>query len=310
MDAAAAQVFISYLEDQRLIVDYAYISAYALLYYDFIITFHQEVQLIWLGRWNYTKVLFLLARYIPIVDSYFWLHNQLGLNVDPNTCQPAYKAAAWLVLISISIAEVILIVRTWAVWNRKKIIGIPLGLLLCASVTTSSVFAKQYLDSIHVAPSPFPGFRGCLVLAGVSNVIFIDYVMVTVIDVVVLILMCISAFRSYRAGNSNNLSQVVHRDGIQFYIYLLPFTLANIIIMKTLRADLVTMITPLEGSVYSIFSCRIILNIRNAVGKNNAQVTELDTFAHERVAMTPMTPLPLHSALADRQNPREDEEDF
>ena len=52
------------------------VSAFAVFYYDFLITFHLEIQLVWRSAWSYTKILFLLSRYIVFVVGYFVLHGE------------------------------------------------------------------------------------------------------------------------------------------------------------------------------------------------------------------------------------------
>lgn len=41
--------------------------------YDWVLTIHLEVKHVWLANWNYTKILFLLTRYLPIANGYFIL---------------------------------------------------------------------------------------------------------------------------------------------------------------------------------------------------------------------------------------------
>jgi len=232
------------------------------LYYDWIMTFSKEVQLVWFGDWSYTKILFLLARYLPMINGFFILHNQLGLNVDWTFCGPFYRTASWLFISSLTFAEIILSVRTWAVWKCNRCIGLLLAGLLVGSLIFDIMFAERFSKSLAPAPPPYAGSRGCF-LAGASNLIYINFLLMTVVDIIVLVLMCISAWQSYRRGNFNELSLVVHRDGILIYAYLLVFTVINFIIMLAAPASFQVMFTPLQGTFYSVFSCRIVLNIRS-----------------------------------------------
>jgi len=45
---------------------------------------------------------------------------------------------------------------------------------------------------------------------------------------IILTLMIISAFKLYRVGFSGGLSEIIHRDGILFYIILIGITTANV----------------------------------------------------------------------------------
>jgi len=277
MDAAAAQAFVQYLVDQRTVVDYTYIAAFAILYYDWIITLPREVPLVWFADWSYTKILFLLARYLPMINSFFVLRNQLGLDVDWTFCRPFYRTAAWLLILGLTFAEIILSVRTWAVWKCNRYVGLLLSGLFVGSLILDSVLVERYLKTLALAPPLYHGFRGCF-LTGASDIIYINFILMVVVDIIVLVLMCISAWQSYRRGNANELSVVVHRDGMLFYVYLLVFTEGNFIIMLAAPPSFQTMLTPLQTTFYSVFSCRIVLNIRSAsTGGHLPTMTELHT---------------------------------
>lgn len=45
------------------------VASVALFVYDYAITFGMEVELIWMSPWNVMKILYLIQRYMPFVDS-------------------------------------------------------------------------------------------------------------------------------------------------------------------------------------------------------------------------------------------------
>jgi hypothetical protein len=47
-------------------------------FYDYLLTFTREVSLVWVARWNYMKVLFLLARYMPFFDGALHIYSKLS----------------------------------------------------------------------------------------------------------------------------------------------------------------------------------------------------------------------------------------
>lgn len=86
------------------------VAAVTVMLYDWILTLPGEVRLVWLAEWNYTKALFLLARYTTILNGYFILRGkyyhimlnlglnilleQLFLDVNPEICKYTYPVAS------------------------------------------------------------------------------------------------------------------------------------------------------------------------------------------------------------------------
>jgi len=84
---------VVYVTQQRLVVDPIFMSAVALFIYDYLLTLDREINLIWFSPWTYTKVLFLLVRYLTFVDTFLLLHFQLFPNVSAHNCRMSYPAA-------------------------------------------------------------------------------------------------------------------------------------------------------------------------------------------------------------------------
>jgi len=142
--------------------------------------------------------------------------------------------------------------------------------MICAG----AIVEAKYSESVIMLPPPYPEFQGCN-STGDNNVLKVDFIILACADSVVCFLMVLSAFKTYKTGSSSELSAVIHRDGILFYIYLLAFTIMNIIIMSFLPTDMRDIMTPVCCSMYSLLTSRIMLNIRGAARRNSAIPTEL-----------------------------------
>jgi len=305
MDPTATVATFQYFQRHRFIMDYMYLSAAAVLIYDYLLTLPLEIKFIWFSRWGYTKALFLLVRYMPFLDVAFVLLSQLSFKISPKTCGVIYPASLWLVFIKLSLAESILAIRTWAVWRRDKMIGIILALLSLANLAAQCFTTTRFIRSVNYSPPPYPGFRGCYITTTLK-IIWANYVSLTIVEAIVLVLMAISAVRSYRMGWTSELSHVVHRDGIMFYIYLLCISVTNVATMMTVPYEfkLTPLLFPLEDVLYSVFASRIILTIRD-VGNRNVMETELHTSYHEScpVPVDMTIPPALHENAEDCSRP-------
>jgi len=253
--------FKSHLKYRRFIVDYTFIAGAAFLVYDYLLTIHLEIKLIWSDPWNYTRVLFLLARYIPLINIFFFLEHQLGLNTKVTFCQRTAPVFTWLTLIGILSAEVILFLRTWAAWTRDKIVGLMLLTIFLSCSTFSLVSTGVFLQSMTYAPIPYHGYRGCNIVA-ISGSLEPEYISLAAADFAVLLFMTISAVRAYRSGDNGELINVVHRDGMIFYAPILLCSVGSVIIARVGPVDLMNLLIPIQASAHSVIASRIVFNIR------------------------------------------------
>lgn len=98
---------------QRHIVDLVYVASAVILLYDLILTLHLEVSLVWYSRWNYTKVLYLLTRYVPFVANGLILYSHLIPGGSVAICANTFQAAGWLYLVGLDLAE-----GAYRFWSR------------------------------------------------------------------------------------------------------------------------------------------------------------------------------------------------
>jgi len=127
-------------------------------------------------------------------------------------------------------------------------------------------------------PPLYPGFKGCNLTASPTSM-WENYAIMTAVEAIVLALMVISAFRSYRFSNGSELWRVIHRDGILFYVYLLGFTLANLVAIIIFPVDTKGMLSSQHVILYAVLTCRIVLGIRQVSNKRSQ--TELHSGFHD-----------------------------
>jgi len=177
-------------------------------------------------------------------------------------------------LIHSSFVECILLLRTWAIWNRNKSLGIGLVALLLAFIVLQFVLGNDFVNSMEYASPPYPGFRGCLV-TNADRILWGTQATVMVVDAVVFVLIVISAYLSYQRGNIGKFSFIIYKDGIMFYVYMFFVVAASMAATIALPLDMILLFSPLQYMLQSILASRIVLNIRGA--GNRSRETELHT---------------------------------
>jgi len=236
----------------------------AMLIYDFFLTFPQEVSLIWPAPLSLMKVLFLVTRYLPFADVgiRIWHHTRYKPSV--RTCLFVFESNSWLFYVGTCLAEVILTLRTWAVWNRDWRLSIALPIFYIACFGVNIPLIVIFVKSLRFLPIPTPPLLGCLAIKG-WHLVSICWTMLFVYETGIFLLMLIKGIRCYRSGGSSQLFHVVYRDGLLYYLYLFGFALANVIMVATMPPDLQMVLVVIERFIHPILACRVVLDIRGQV---------------------------------------------
>ncbi|KAF8632903.1 hypothetical protein AX17_004749, partial [Amanita inopinata Kibby_2008] len=223
-------------------------AAATILVFDYFLTLEIEISLMWNSPWTPTKILFLLTRYLPFIDVPIALYHQFAPSITANTCVLTYQISGWMFASGIIIAEIILTIRTWALWGKDWRLSIALPIFSAACFVPTLAMLHIFLDSLEFTPQPIRGTAGCFVTRA-DPILSYCYVLLMVyetgqyplqriyrpltrmVTTGILILMSIRAFISYRRGRNSELLTVIYRDGISYYIYLFLISVINVTII-------------------------------------------------------------------------------
>ncbi|KAL4260149.1 hypothetical protein AB1N83_008817 [Pleurotus pulmonarius] len=227
------------VEHQRLEI-YVILSSTTVLVYDYILTFDKEVSLIWFyqSTWSWTSILFMLNRYLPFFDTFDSLWHNLMPGITPDACSKAYQAVCWLYILGIGVTEVVLTIRTWAIWRRSRKLAIFLSVFFVVVWGPAFAVLGVFINTIKFGPAPYPGFNGCNVI-GASQILFVVWVLLIVYEAGILALMAYRGYIGYRDGGNTALFNAVYRDGILYYLYLFALSLVNITVIKMFPQDVI-----------------------------------------------------------------------
>ncbi|KAK0214763.1 hypothetical protein IW262DRAFT_1402659 [Armillaria fumosa] len=131
----------------------SYVSALTLVVYDIIVSFGQEVELVWRSQWSSPKMLYFLARYYAVVylSITTWVNiseepsDKLFVPVDFFPCihmahltSRCHLYYYWLFLAGPStylfILDLILLLRVYALYNQSKFLFVFLSSCAVGSV--------------------------------------------------------------------------------------------------------------------------------------------------------------------------------
>ncbi|KAF8166951.1 hypothetical protein BJ912DRAFT_913505 [Pholiota molesta] len=242
-------------------VTYFDVAACTFFVWDYILTLPLELDLVWRARWNPMKVVYIVQRYLPFVDTVgLVFYHQLKGNLGEAECKVLYFTSGSMIIIGMSFSEAILTVRAWAVWNQDRRLTILLPIAYALFWVADFVFLAMFLRSLGFTELPYP-FVGCYVTRA-GHVLIMCWVVVFIWDATVLGLMMVPLFRAYKEGGNSALAKVLYRDGALYCLYLFLLSSVNITIARSLPPQYSQLLTSTARCAHSTMTSRVLLHIR------------------------------------------------
>ncbi|KAF8148278.1 hypothetical protein B0H34DRAFT_737686 [Crassisporium funariophilum] len=262
------------------LVTFFVVAACSMFLWDYLITLGMEVELVWSSKWTSIKVLYIVQRYLPFIDMfYFTLQYQFGHNLSTTDCRRIASAVGYLYNVGFASSELLLALRAWAVWHHNRRLAVIMGVAYVLFWLPDFGYMYLFLRSVQFGTPPYPGFIGCWVTKG-NPILAYCWLVLIVWDAFVLVLMAIPGIKTYmrtvhpnRLGTHETLQDIIYRDGLIFYIYLFILSTIQIIVIWTLPTDYILVLAGLERCSHSVLSSRVLLHIRAHV-KEREQVIQ------------------------------------
>ncbi|KAG2008361.1 hypothetical protein CC2G_013798 [Coprinopsis cinerea AmutBmut pab1-1] len=239
--------------------NWANFSCYTMLVYDYLCTLEKEVAYVWTCPWSWGLPLFYVNRYLPFIDQLLMLHVQLG-GALPESCTIQMKVAALLMYIGSVVSQMIIVLRTLAIWRGNKKVCLLVLAVLVGSVVSSGFIVHTQVMSIKFFDPGIPQTR-CLVLE-YSVTPRYAFISILVLEILIVILTIIKARQHFRQSNSSWVIQI-YKNGIFFCICMTILTLLNLLLTNIPSVPLYYTIlsAPTQRVLHSIFCNRVMLQI-------------------------------------------------
>ncbi|KAK0209209.1 hypothetical protein DFS33DRAFT_1308334 [Desarmillaria ectypa] len=140
------------------VVSIAFLSLFV---YEWLITFDEEVEYFWHGRWTVSRLLFLANRYFALFILSFHMVVLSLPHPGGQFCIPALEFLFVGNITAIAIVQAILVLRVWYLFFISKKIRIITVFAFIVSLTTSMLFsivAARKVETLQSEISPSPTF--------------------------------------------------------------------------------------------------------------------------------------------------------
>ncbi|KZP01269.1 hypothetical protein CALVIDRAFT_129211 [Calocera viscosa TUFC12733] len=242
--------------------NYGLCCSVSLVFFDYVITLPQEIDLIWSTKWTPGKGLFVFIRYVGLLAAAVSLYVRFGANVTPLSC----TVATWCSLSSVYLVSVatglVLALRTWAIWNRTRWCAALVGVVWLAASTGTIVYTVISLAGSSQYGN-FDGLPGCMVAdtPATADVVAKVYSFGVAYEPIIFIMTIIRGFR--HLSNPSAMMKVLYRDAFCASVCMLTFAIIDLVLANSDSS--LFLIFDLIGFAFSfIVPCRIILNVRQS----------------------------------------------
>ncbi|KAF8482368.1 hypothetical protein JB92DRAFT_3034464 [Gautieria morchelliformis] len=225
---------------------YCLLSSSCMIFYEYLVTFDEEVNLIWNYRQSTVTLLFFASRYATPISMI------LDLLSD---CQ-TYIRSMFPVIAPLVILSRITILRTYALYTLNKRILLSLGALwVVTTVLMALVLTSFGLGAAATAEI-------CLLGRTLSKLVSVFWAAQLVLDTTVFVLTVRKTSKYTRHRHPRNpvtaLVNVYLRDGAVYYVGVFGIHLLNFLITFVSLAT----IRSFSQTVSSVLVCRLVLSLR------------------------------------------------
>ncbi|KAJ8589407.1 hypothetical protein M405DRAFT_933473 [Rhizopogon salebrosus TDB-379] len=256
---------VDYVSDYigRQTVAYTGVASAAALLFDFCITFDSEIRWTWGRKWGFTRIAFVLSRYLPLVTGvgitvYYTVEatngrtTNYGLAVLFYSCEYVHFLGAFA-------SEVLLALRTYVLWECDKRFLIVISVFGMASLqaTTAAILAVAGVNSIQGTPDATYWHR----VFEENQSASIIYGLLAFYE---LVLMSLTVYKRFKFNQRDNspLVATVYRDGVIYMLCIALVSLANCLTGFVLPLSYTTLLAGPQVLAHSALASRILFNLR------------------------------------------------
>ncbi|KAJ7784289.1 hypothetical protein B0H16DRAFT_293030 [Mycena metata] len=209
-------------------VKYMNSAATAILLFDYALTFHLEVDLIWPSKWSPAKIIFLLARYTPFLDVPLQLYYSTA-RMPFKRCAQVNFATSYSTILGLAMSEAIFVLRTYALSGRRQKIIYIFGAIYLICVLAIVVMMSVLLR--YQSYSVFPlGLGGCNLTGGPIILAGLAFILLLINETALMSYTLWLGFKLYR-HSSSQLVETLYRDGIMYFVFLCLGSAANVVLL-------------------------------------------------------------------------------
>ncbi|KAG2048131.1 hypothetical protein BDR06DRAFT_790663 [Suillus hirtellus] len=245
-------------------IKYLQVAPAAIWILDYFLTFEHEVRLFSnTSCWNIVTVMFILARYTPVI----WVITQIYLTLSPysaETCLIVYTTSGTSLFLIMSAAEGLLLVRILALWHNSRNIKLFLlasYLLIVVAMVTCDALLALLLENICV---PIPMVSESTTM---EHLITGKFVSAALFELIVIILTMYHSIRLRSDGirSIGRVTSTLLKGSLLYALSLLAISIINIVsfLLPASSQEQGGIIVVFQGVLHGVLASRVLFDLRD-----------------------------------------------
>lgn len=246
---------------------YMQTAAMALMLYDHLLTFPVEVELIWNGtpRRSWPRVLFVIARYAPLIGVYA---SASGLYGSPQTvefCHNWLLFHGWSGVAFYTAAQVLSQIRLWMIYRTKYVL-IFNGIIVALGVSVMATIAGLAFRGMTVIP-PLLNIQQICGPVALPPAVHAFWIPPIIIETTSCLLVVYKAIENYRDNTpkqwmTSRLIRAICIYSVAYWFLVMTTYTINITIWRHLPIAAFDIFIPMTFALPSVAGNRMLLTVR------------------------------------------------
>ncbi|EIN05812.1 hypothetical protein PUNSTDRAFT_137297 [Punctularia strigosozonata HHB-11173 SS5] len=280
-------------------VRYSELASSAIIVFDFVLTFGEEVDLVWTGAWSLGKALFFANRYYTLCTVAFNNYILFSDALSPGLCAVWLHWQGWTGLIAVMLAEMILLLRLYALYHLdKRVLGLMLAafaLATAASATIMGAVLSRATAIVVTLPTTPRAMQTCAP-AGVSPRFYTFWIPIIVFEALLCVLALGRGLHAYHVAHpplppplgakaeagaggrsrwwesGTKLVDVLVRDSVVYFVVMFATYLTNAMVWFLGSESALEVPIGFSVAFASVLGNRLCLSVRSLIAGPGADV--------------------------------------
>ncbi|KAG1786795.1 uncharacterized protein HD556DRAFT_1016122 [Suillus plorans] len=254
---------------------YFNVAGLGVLIFDYFLTLEPEIRWTWNRRWNITRILFVISRYMAFAAAGMTSYAAIATRANEN-CTNFSRTSNAIHIITIVSSEGLLIIRTYAFWRKNnKLLAVLL--VLAAICIGCGVGLTDFVSGLAPPANPSATPKSnCTFEASRSSAI--QYGFLAAYEILLLYLMVFKRYKDYRDCNSR-LVRVVFQGGVWYMAPIIFVSLANMVITVVVPPSYNEMLDLPQIVLHSVLASRVLFSLHASErGELEETTLQISTF--------------------------------
>ncbi|KAG2345959.1 hypothetical protein BDR05DRAFT_1058087 [Suillus weaverae] len=257
---------------------YLYMSMTTFWTYDYACSLHEEWKFLCRSRWTKVKALYIITRYLPFFLIIMYLCLNFTPNENPNKCRILIDIYSSFSQISLICSECIsssyttyvflphpihegfFVLRTYALWNKNRIVLVGMLSAAFAMVVTSVGIRFTNISTSYVTTSAIQGIPGCS-WSSSGVLYFMSFVFLFVFQLGLVSLTLIRVIQSWKSAKGH-LHAVLLKHNIFYYACGLVLSAVNVLVPVLFpNSAYYTVLEDFQVNILAILATRMHLHL-------------------------------------------------